>query len=192
MHDLHNRRTFLRAIAAAGAGWAAADLSQIDAALVWAAQQNASSAASIVALTRGQADVVTAAAARILPAVGGRPGAREAGVVYFIDKALSTFNAGQKAIYVEGIDDLNSRAAQRRAGAGFIGLDLTEQDGVLRAIENTAFFAALRVDTIVGTFALPSWGGNRDFSGWHLIGLDHQPRFQPPFGYYDAGVNSGR
>jgi gluconate 2-dehydrogenase gamma chain len=164
MHDVHNRRTFLPAIAAAGTGWATADLSQIDAALAWAARQNTSSAASTVALTSGQADVVTAAAARILPAVDGRPGAREAGVVYFIDKALSTFNAGQKAMYVEGVDELNRRAAQRRAGAGFVGLDAAEQEEVLRAIENTPVFAALRFDTIVGTFALPSWGGNRDFA----------------------------
>ena len=28
--------------------------------------------------------------------VDGRPGAHEAGVVFFIDKALATFNAGQK------------------------------------------------------------------------------------------------
>jgi hypothetical protein len=38
----------------------------------------------------------------------------------------------------------------------------------------------------VGTFALPSWGGNRDYMGWHLLGFEHQMTFQAPFGYYDA------
>jgi len=31
------------------------------------------------------------------------------------------------------------------------------------------FFQAVRLDTIVGTFALPSWGGNRDYLGWRLL-----------------------
>jgi len=49
----------------------------------------------------------------------------------------------------------------------------------------------LRFDTIVGCLALPIWGGNRDYAGWRLVGLDHQPVFQPPFGYYDREANGG-
>ena len=60
---------------------------------------------------------------------------------------------------------------------------------MLREIEKTPFFQAARFDTIVGTFALPTWGGNRDYAGWHMLGFEHQPRFQAPFGYYDADVN---
>ena len=48
----------------------------------------------------------------------------------------------------------------------------------------------MRFDTLVGTFALPSWGGNRDFAGWRLLGVEHQPFFQAPFGYYDANPNA--
>ena len=59
---------------------------------------------------------------------------------------------------------------------------------MLRDIEQTPFFQAARFDTIVGTFALPTWGGNRDYAGWHMLGLEHQPAFQPPFGYYDAEI----
>ena len=55
--------------------------------------------------------------------------------------------------------------------------------------EKTPFFQTVRFDTIVGTFALPSWGGNRDYAGWHMLGLEHQPRFQAPFGEYDADAN---
>jgi hypothetical protein len=62
---------------------------------------------------------------------------------------------------------------------------------VLRDIEQTPFFQAARFDTIVGTFALPASGGNRDYAGWHKIGFDHQPRFQAPFGYYDAEIGKG-
>ena len=40
MIDLQHRRTFLRAAMAAGAAWAAADLSQVEEALAWAAEQS--------------------------------------------------------------------------------------------------------------------------------------------------------
>ncbi len=57
---------------------------------------------------------------------------------------------------------------------------------MLESIEKTPFFNAVRFDTIVGTFALPTWGGNRDHAGWKMIGLDHQMAYQAPFGYYDG------
>jgi gluconate 2-dehydrogenase gamma chain len=194
MIDLQHRREFLRAAMAAGAAWAAADLGQVEAALAWAGEQahggaitsNASGASSFTALTKAQADVVEAMTARILPSVDGRPGAREAGAVYFVDRALATFNAAQKTLYVDGVADLN-----RRAGSNFATLTPSRQDELLRDIEQTPFFQTVRFDTLIGTFALPSWGGNRDFAGWRLLGVEHQPFFQAPFGYYDANVNAG-
>ena len=71
----------------------------------------ASGGARFTALTKPQADVVEAMTARILPAVDGRPGAREAGAIHFIDRALATFNAAQKTLYVDGVADLGRRAA---------------------------------------------------------------------------------
>ena len=189
---MQNRRGFLRAAAAAGAAWATADLLQVEEALAWAAQHTtAASAPQLSALTRVQADVMNAVASRILPSVAGRPGAHEAGAVYFIDRALSTFNAAQKKLYDAGVGDLNRRAVQKSKGApSFAALTPAQQDEVLHEIENTAFFNAARFDVIVGTFALPDWGGNRDYAGWRMLGLSHQPRFEAPFGYYDAEVNS--
>jgi gluconate 2-dehydrogenase gamma chain len=70
-------------------------------------------------------------------------------------------------------------------------LTADQQDQILKGIEKTDFFQAVRFGTICGTFALPSWGGNRDHAGWRLIGLTHQPVFQPPFGYYDAEARKG-
>jgi gluconate 2-dehydrogenase gamma chain len=189
MDDLHNRRAFLRAAMAAGAAWAAADFVQVEEALAWAAGQAASNGEPVLrALSRAQADALGAAATRILPSVDGRPGAHEAGALYFIDRALATFNAGQKKLYLDGIAELNQRAAAT-AGAAFAALTPAQQDAVLREVEQTPFFQSLRFDTIVGTFALPAWGGNRDFAGWHMLGFEHQPRFQAPFGYYDADIN---
>jgi gluconate 2-dehydrogenase gamma chain len=191
MSDLHDRRTFLRAAAAAGVAWAAADLTQVEDALAWASHQGATGgAAGFTALTKAQAEVIDAVASRILPSVEGRPGAHEAGVVYFIDRALSTFNTAQKSVYSDGVADLNRRAAERWSGtSSFAALTSNQQNQLLREIEKTPFFEAARGDTVVGTLALPTWGGNRDFAGWHLLGLEHQPAFQPPFGYYDTEIN---
>ena len=190
--DLLNRRTFLRAAVAAGAAWTAADLLAVEDALAWAADQTArqGSGGGFAALSAADAEAIDALTARIIPSVDGRPGAHEAGVVFFIDKALATFNAGQKKTYADGVRDLNRRASSKWKGSEtFAKLTPAQQDELLREIEKTPFFQAARFDTIVGTFALPTWGGNRDYVGWHMLGLDHQPRFQPPFGEYDAEVN---
>ena len=190
MDDIHSRRAFLRAAAAAGIAWTAADIARIDEALAWAARQAETGGAGGLSILSGaQAEVIDAVASRILPSVDGRPGAHEAGVVYFIDRALATFNEDRKKLYADGIANLNRRAARRWKAASFAALTVARQDELLHSIEETPFFKAARLDTIVGTFALPKWGGNRDYAGWHLLGLDHQARFQPPFGYYDAAIN---
>jgi gluconate 2-dehydrogenase gamma chain len=189
--DFHARRAFLKAAVAAGAAWATADLFEVEDALAFASQQaSATVAAPTRILTPAQGEVVSALTSRILPAVDGRPGAGEAGAVYFVDRALATFYAAQRPLYTEGIADLDRRARAKVAGAAsFAALTAVQQDEVIREIEATPFFQAVRLDTIVGTFALPSWGGNRDYMGWHLLGLEHQMTFQAPFGYYDADVN---
>ena len=192
MTDLHARRAFLRAAAAAGAAWATADLLGVERALAWAARQAATATSSdaidgLKVLTGAQARTIDAAAARIIPAVDGRPGAHEAGVVYFIDRSLATFNTRQRASYSRGVRELDRRAGRVAKGTrSFADLQPNQQDELLRAVEKTAFFRMLRFDTIAGTFALPQYDGNRNHAGWQLIGLSHQPAYQAPFGYYDA------
>jgi gluconate 2-dehydrogenase gamma chain len=188
--DLQNRRAFLRAAAAAGAAWSVADLLSVEDALAWSADQAAAkSAAGFTALSAAEAETVDALSSRIIPSVDNRPGAHEAGVVFFVDRALATFNSGQRKMYVDGLQDLNRRAAEMFNAATFSKLSSAQQDQVIRAVDNTPFFQAVRFDTIVGTFALPAWGGNRDYAGWHMIGLEHQSRFEPPFGTYDVEAN---
>src|SRR5262245_5090583 len=110
--DLHSRRAFLRAAAAAGAAWSAADLLSVEEALAWSAGQAAATAsARFTALSAGEAETLVALSSRIIPSVDKRPGAEEAGVVFFVDRALATFNAGQKKMYADGLEDLNRRAA---------------------------------------------------------------------------------
>jgi gluconate 2-dehydrogenase gamma chain len=185
MPEAPARRAFLRAAAAAGAAWALSEVVGLEAAIAAAQSRRAET------LTDAQARCLDAAVDRILPAVDGRPGAREAGAMYFIDRALGTFQSTQRPAYVKGLRDLDRRAARLTPGAAFAALTPAQQDDVLRAIEKTAFFQMLRVDTIVGTLALPTWGGNRDHAGWRMLGLDHRPIHQPPFGYYDAEAQKG-
>jgi len=191
MSRCDDRRAFLRAAIAAGAAWATADLLHVEEALAFASQRaTATAATQTTALTPEDATVIDALCSRIIPSVDGRPGARDVGAVHFIDRALATFNASQRPMYVAGAADLNRRARATVSGAAsFAALTPAQQDEVIREIEATPFFQAVRVDTIVGTFALPSWGGNRDYMGWHLLGLEHQMTFQAPFGYYDADAN---
>lgn len=128
--------------------------------------------------TPAQAAVVEAVAACILPS-DDTPGAREAGVIHFIDLALSGYHADLQALYKTGLADLEKRAP------GFATLPLTRQTDILKTIETTPFFDAVRTHTIMGFLAHPQYGGNRDRVGWKLIGFADSHIYRPPFGEYD-------
>jgi hypothetical protein len=44
--------------------------------------------------------------------------------------------------------------------------------------------------TILGFFAMSSYGGNRDHVGWDLIGFEGHGAWTAPFGYYDQEANA--
>ena len=136
--------------------------------------------------TAAEALIVAAAASRIFPSDGTGPGAKEAGVVIYIDRQLAgpygrdryryrqgpfvedaprefgyQGKATPREVYREGLKDLK----------GFDGLSLVEQDMQLRQIESSHFFALLRQNTIEGMFCDPIHGGNADMVGWQLIGF---------------------
>ena len=125
--------------------------------------------------TAEQAREVEAIAAQIIPSDELGPGAREAGVVRFIDLVLSSFEREKQAVYREGLAGLGAFAA----------LDRAKQIERLGAIEKTPFFETVREHTIMGFFSHPKYGGNRDGSGYRLLGFEDRHMFQPPFGYYD-------
>lgn len=192
MTDQVTRRAFLRAAGAAGATWLMADPE-----LVQAAMAHARKTAALPppyrfdALTAAQAADLEAVAMRIFPS-DGTPGAKEAGVIHFMDKALSTFAADQKEPMLAGLGDLNQRAKAKWLGtASFSALGLAQQDELLKTIERTPFFGQIRFATIAGVFANPSYGGNRNQVGWKHLGFEAHGIFQPPFGYYDAEAMKG-
>jgi len=128
---------------------------------------------------------VEAMAAQIIPA-DDTPGAREARVIYFIDRALATFERDKQAIYTQGLPELQAKTRELFSGAHkFSELSAAQQVQLLTAIEKSEFFETVRVHTIVGFFANPEYGGNRDRIGWKLIGFEDAGAYEPPFGYYD-------
>jgi gluconate 2-dehydrogenase gamma chain len=147
-----------------------------------------------------QAAEIDAIAARIIP-TDGTPGAREAGVVYFIDRALTTFASDDQKTYKEGLPELQARVRELfPAVERFSAATPEQQDEVLRSLDDHApvparpfrprpaaqsFFETLRQHTIAGFLIDPDTGGNRDGVGWKVIGREREHMFQPPFGYYD-------
>ncbi len=170
-----------------GGGWLSMQLPMLGALAEWARGAAAVRAAFTI-LTAAEARTMEAFAAQIIPSDAGSPGAKEAGAVWFIDRALGAgyfpeFREPVKA----GLADLDARARRRRNGAGgFADLPAGDQIRVMRQVEETPFFFMGRMLSVMGVLADPRHGGNRDHASERILGIQHQPSYQPPFGWYDA------
>jgi hypothetical protein len=108
-------------------------------------------------------------------------------VVYFIDRALTTFDKDRQGDYTTGLGVLASETKKLvPSAAKFSALTPDQQVQVLTAIEKSPFFELVRTHTITGFFASPVHGGNAGKVGWKLVNYDDSLNFKPPFGYYDA------
>ena len=135
---------------------------------------------------------IEAVAAQIIPS-DDAPGAREARVIYFIDRVLVTFDRDKQPAYTQGLKDLRHRTQKLFSSANrFSSLTSAQQIQLLTAMEKTDFFELVRLHTIMGYLSLPEYGGNHDQAGWKLIGFEDQMTYEPPFGYYDSEYNKGR
>jgi gluconate 2-dehydrogenase gamma chain len=197
-----SRRDFLsRGSAAVSAVWLSAHWPAIVAAAEHAHQAAKSSAPrKFQFFTPEEAVEIDAISARIIPS-DETPGAREAGVVYFIDRALTTFAVDDQKTYREGLPSLQARVRELFPSVEkFSSATPEQQDQILHSLDeqtgparrhsrpggaSSSFFQAIRVHTIVGFLVEPDSGGNRDGVGWKVIGRDPEHMFQPPFGYYD-------
>lgn len=125
------------------------------------------------------AETVAAITERIMPDAPGKTGAREAGVLNYIDLALAGAYSDQQDFYRRGLASLDAYC-RKAHNAPFVRLDTATQDAVLIALEegkaegftwpaSQEFFNTLRVHTMEGMFADPLYGGNKNFSGWKLV-----------------------
>lgn len=179
------RRGFLRATGATlGGSWLMAQLPLL-AGVAASAREAQAAGKGFAHLTDEEAADFEAIAARIVP-TDETPGAREAGVIWFIDQAFGGFLADKASVLREGLASLNRVVATAQGKPRFALLAPPEQDKVLATVDTTPFFEDLRFLTLAGLLTLPEYGGNRDHLGWKLIGFEHRHAWTPPFGYYDA------
>ena len=201
MNELNRRNFLLRTGTGLSAAWVTAHWPALLAAATHA--HNVAKAATPPKwefLTAEEAAEVEAITARIIPS-NETPGAREAGVVYFIDRGLATFGVDDQKTYREGLPELQARVSEMFPGSPkFSGLTAEQQDEVLHSFDEAPtatrrgfrarpgaqnFFDTILQHTIAGFLIDPDYGGNHDGAGWKVIGREREHMFQPPFGYYD-------
>jgi gluconate 2-dehydrogenase subunit 3-like protein len=204
MIDELSRRKFLsQAGRGISAAWVAAHWPQMVAAATHAhAAAQSATPPKFEFFTPEEAIEVEAISSRIIPS-DDSPGAKEAGVVYFMDKALVTFGKDDQPKFRDGLRSLQQAVHEKFPEATkFSALHPDQQDQFLQSIqpdpkapsrsrrftpEAGSFFEAIRIGTISGFLIDPESDrrGNRDGLGWKLIGREPSHTFQPPFGYYD-------
>jgi gluconate 2-dehydrogenase gamma chain len=125
--------------------------------------------------------MVAAFVDRLMPSAPGKPGARDAGVLNYIDLALAGAYADLQDFYRRGLAQLDAYC-RKTYKESFVHLNALRQDEVISALEAgkatgftwpTAqeFFTTIRTHTMEGMFADPIYGGNKDFAGWRLVGF---------------------
>jgi gluconate 2-dehydrogenase gamma chain len=134
-------------------------------------------------LTAQEGDLLDLIVARLIPSDALGPGAREAGVVRYIDRALGGALAGSRDAYRSGLAAVD-RYCRLSRGKPLGELAPIDQDSVLIDVETGAatgsgagfagssaqFFALVLNHTRQGMFGDPYYGGNANFVGWDLLG----------------------
>lgn len=134
-------------------------------------------AAAPAALTPGEQTTLRAILARLLPQDELGPGAVEAGVDVYIDRALTGAYAAFMPLYRQNLAAINA-AAKAQGAASFAALATHQQDMLLQQIEagkaagpsSATFFQVVLEHMREGMFSDPMYGGNRNYAGWNLIG----------------------
>jgi gluconate 2-dehydrogenase gamma chain len=116
-------------------------------------------------------------------------GAREAGVVEFIDRQLVLHYRRDQGAYRAGLAAMDG-ASRSLFGPGFCALDPSRQDVLLAHMERDevpaeawssavisprAFFALVREHAMQGFYGDPRHGGNRNGASWRMVGLPYPP-----------------
>jgi gluconate 2-dehydrogenase gamma chain len=199
-NDLSRRHFLLQGSAGLSAIWVSSHWPALLSAAKHARESAQSAAPKLAFFTPEQAVEIDAITARLIP-TDETPGAREAGAVYFIDRALVTFFADDQKTYREGLPELQSRTHEIvPAIAKFSAARPEQQDEILHSFDEEqpanrrpfrsgagakSFLGTLRTHTVVAFLLDPDSGGDPKGVGWKVIGREREHVFQPPFGYYD-------
>jgi len=128
--------------------------------------------------TADQAEAVDAFVSRLIPTDANGPGAAEARVARYIDRALAGELRDLGSTYSSNLAALDSYS-RSRFGDAFADLRADQQDAVLTSLErneapgftpnSAAFFNTVREHALQGMFGDPVHGGNAEFIGWDLV-----------------------
>jgi len=104
------------------------------------------------------------------------PGAKELGVVVFIDRLLQEAHPEWISVYRAGLHSID-QSSREIHGAGFAELKAEQQTALLERMERgdppaAEFFRMVRTHTMEGCYSHPKWGGNRDKAAWKMISYD--------------------
>jgi gluconate 2-dehydrogenase gamma chain len=122
-----------------------------------------------------EARMVEAITEQLIPA-GAEPGAKEAGVVYYIDLQLSKRFKKHRKAYSDGLADVDT-ASLKAYNKRFVELTSDQQIEVLNSVEEHAapFFQLILAHTRQGFYGDPRHGGNRNMVSWKMVGLPFPP-----------------
>jgi gluconate 2-dehydrogenase gamma chain len=130
-------------------------------------------------LTEPQRSILDALTSRLIPSDELGPGAREASVPLYIERALAGDYREHFSAYADGLAELD-RLSRSSRGSAFVDLTAEQQDAVLADVEAGAaegvspslrdFFELALKHTREGMFCDPAWGGNQGYVGWELVG----------------------
>jgi hypothetical protein len=196
-----NRRSFLsQGCSGLSAVWISSHFPALLSAARHARESAQSVSPKLAFFTPEQAVEVAAITSRIIP-TDDAPGAHEAGVVYFIDQALTTFAVDEQAHYREGLPEVAARTKELYPLIeNFSAATPEQQDEILSSFDEKMpaqrrpnrprsgaqdFFETIRSHTVVAFLLDPDSGGDPNGTGWKVLGRERAHMFQPPFGYYD-------
>jgi gluconate 2-dehydrogenase gamma chain len=118
--------------------------------------------------TESEARTLDAMLACIIP-TDDAPGAREAGVIHYIDRQLTGKFRDSRKSYRDGL------AAMR----GFADATPDRQEQYLRDMEldrkRRPFLDLVVTHAMQGYYGNPRHGGNRDFASWRMLGIPPIP-----------------
>jgi gluconate 2-dehydrogenase gamma chain len=119
-------------------------------------------------LTSQEARTLDAMLACIIPS-DDAPGAREAGVIHYIDRQLTRRFREHRKTYRAGLADMGA----------FADAPPERQEQLLRQMEQDKerkpFFDLVVTHAMQGFYGNPRHGGNRDFASWRMLGVPPAP-----------------
>jgi len=126
-------------------------------------------------LTDAEAIIVIALTEAIIPA-DKDPGAKEAGVVHFIDTQLGGPHKRHLTRYRNELPKLDE-ACRAATGKNLAASKLAERTAFLERVDKGeipggAFFQLVVDHTMQGFYGAPEHGGNRNAASWKMMGIE--------------------